>query len=343
MKYKKIVIGGLSIILILIFAAFIYIKPIFSKSLNSKEGKTILLIPSQSTFEDVLQIMVDSNLLIDKNTFIKVAKIFGYSKGNVKPGRYLLSENLSYKDLVIKLRSGNQDPHQMVVNNVRTMADLAGKLSSYIEADSITLLKTFTDSEIVRNYGYEIDNFMAMFIPNSYEVFWTTSPEKLLQRMKKEHDIFWNQDRLNKIKERDLTPVTAYILASIVEKESNYKPERPAIAGVYLNRLEQGMKLQADPTVVFATGQFDLRRVLYSHLEFDSPYNTYRYHGLPPGPIYMPSISSLEAVINSEKHEYIFFCAKADNSGIHAFAKNLTEHNKNAAAFSVWLNSNNIK
>lgn len=343
MKYKKIVIGGLSIILILIFAAFLYVKPIFSKSLNPKQGKTILLIPSQSTFEDVLQIMVDSNLLIDKNTFIKVSRIFGYSNGNVKPGRYLLSENLSYKDLVMKLRSGNQDPHQMVVNNVRTMADLAGKLSTYVEADSITLLKTFTDSEIVRNYGYEIDNFMAMFIPNSYEVFWTTSPEKLLQRMKKEHDVFWNQERLNKIKERNLTPVTAYTLASIVEKESNYKPERPMIAGVYLNRLEQGMKLQADPTVVFATGQFDLRRVLYSHLVYDSPYNTYVYHGLPPGPIYMPSISSLEAVINSEKHDYIFFCAKADNSGMHAFAKNLTDHNKNAAAFSAWLNSNNIK
>ena len=161
--------------------------------------------------------------------------------------------------------------------------------------------------------------------------------------MKKEYQDFWTDDKLSKIKENNLDQTQAYVVASIVEKESNYDPERPTIAGVYLNRLRAGEKLQADPTVVFATGDFTIQRVLYSHLEMDSPYNTYKYAGLPPGPICMPSIASLNAVINAEKHDYMFFCAKADNSGIHAFAKNYEDHQKNATAFANWLNSLNIK
>jgi UPF0755 protein len=182
-----------------------------------------------------------------------------------------------------------------------------------------------------------------MFIPNTYEMFWTTTPEKFVARMKKEYDGFWDDERLKKLKKNNLDKTQAYIVASIVEKESNYDPERPTIAGVYLNRLKAGEKLQADPTVVFATGEFTLQRVLFSHLKIDSPYNTYMYSGLPPGPICMPSVSSLNAVINAEDHEYMFFCAKPDNSGIHAFAKDYDEHQKNASAFSAWLNSLNIK
>ena len=174
-------------------------------------------------------------------------------------------------------------------------------------------------------------------------MFWTTTPEKFVARMKKEHDTFWTEERENKIKQHNLDKKQAYIVASIVEKESNYDPERPTIAGVYLNRLKAGEKLQADPTVVFAIGDFSIQRVLYSHLETDSPYNTYKYTGLPPGPICMPSIASLEAVINADKHEYMFFCAKADNSGIHVFAKDYSSHLKNAEAFANWLNSLNIK
>lgn len=174
-------------------------------------------------------------------------------------------------------------------------------------------------------------------------MFWTTSPEAFVKRMKKEYDNYWTVDRKNKIEVNNITPTEAYIIASIVEKESNYNPERPIIAGVYLNRYQAGERLQADPTVVFAIGDFSIQRVLYSHLKTESPYNTYLNSGLPPGPICMPSMASLEAVINAEKHNYKFFCARPDNSGIHVFAETYQEHLKNAGNFSKWLNSLNIK
>nr|HRO74132.1 endolytic transglycosylase MltG [Saprospiraceae bacterium] len=209
--------------------------------------------------------------------------------------------------------------------------------------DSITFLNYLKDPEVAASLGYNQDNFLTMFIPNTYEMFWTSTPESFVKRMKKEYDNFWTQDRINKLTANNLTPTEAYIIASIVEKESNYTPEKPVIAGVYLNRLHAGERLQADPTVVFAMGDFSIQRVLYTHLKTDSPYNTYLNTGLPPGPICMPSMASLEAVINVDKHKYMFFCARPDNSGIHVFAETYQEHLKNADNFSKWLNSLNIK
>jgi UPF0755 protein len=245
--------------------------------------------------------------------------------------------------LITKLRSGNQDAQNVVINNIRTIHDLAGKASRYFETDSLTFLSYLTDANVFGKYGFTLDNFLTMFIPNTYEMFWTTTPEKFCNRMKSEYDAFWTNEKLDLIKANNLDRTQAFIVASIVEKESNYDPERPTIAGVYLNRLNAGEKLQADPTVVFATGDFTIQRVLYSHLSIDSPYNTYKYAGLPPGPICMPSIASLNAVIRAEKHDYMFFCAKADNSGVHVFAKDYAQHQKNAAAFAAWLNSLNIQ
>lgn len=341
---KKIAFLAAGLFLAGILTAFFLVKPFFSSVIHApKNAPYTLFVPTGSGFDDVVAMLERDSVLQHKDDFKRVSSFMGYTKDEVPAGKYMLHQEMSAREVVGKLRSGNQDAVNVVINNVRTIQDLAGKLSQYLEADSLSILQFLTDSSIHDQYKLNTETIMTLFIPNTYQVFWNTKPEKLLERMKKEHDKFWTQERLDKIKRHGLSPVEAYTLASIVEKESNYAPERPAIAGVYLNRLKQGMKLQADPTVVFATGLFDLKRVLYSHLETDSPYNTYKYHGIPPGPIYMPSISSLEAVINAEDHDYIFFCAKADNSGQHVFASTLEEHDKNARLFSEWLNKIGIK
>ncbi len=299
-------------------------------------------IHSNANFEDVLKIMQDSNILKNVGTFKTVASFLKY-QDLVKPGKYILKPGMDNHEIISKLRSGNQDPQKVTINNIRMISDLAGKAARYFESDSLTILDYLKSPETVQQYGFNQDNFLTMFIPNTYEMFWTTTPEAFVKRMKKEYDEFWTDDRKNKIAANNLTPSEAYIVASIVEKESNYNPERPTIAGVYLNRYHAGERLQADPTVVYAVGDFSIQRVLYSHLKTDSPYNTYLNAGLPPGPICMPSMASLEAVINAEKHKYKFFCAKPDNSGIHVFAETYEEHLKNADNFSKWLNSLNIK
>lgn len=340
---NKIIYGAILLVAGIVFSFFM-VKPFFSPLVNSpKNAPYVLFIPSGSGFDEVVTILKNDSVLINIDHFESVASYMGYNKDEIPSGRYLLHKEMSAREVVGKLRSGNQDAVNVVINNVRTISDLAGKLSQYLESDSMSILRYLSDSSILNQYNLTVETALTLFIPNTYQVFWNTKPEKLLERMKKEHDKFWTQERLDKLKKHGLSPVEAYTLASIVEKESNYAPERPAIAGVYLNRIKQGMKLQADPTVVFATGLFDLKRVLYMHLETDSPYNTYKYHGIPPGPIYMPSISSLEAVIDAEDHDYIFFCAKADNSGKHVFASTLEEHDKNARLFSEWLNKIGIK
>jgi UPF0755 protein len=341
---KIAIFSAIAILCIAGITGIVYVKPIFEPAVKESLDSTyVLYVASGSGFEDVYQTLQNDGILKNPESFKKVARLMGYIKEEVPAGRFEINSNLNTKNLVSKLRSGNQDAVNVVVNNVRTIADLCGKLDTYFEIDSQTIYEYVTSPDVLKEYQLTSENIMTLFIPNTYQMFWTTKPEKLLQRMKREHDIFWTQEKLNKIKALGLSPVQAYTLASIVEKESNYGPERPAIAGVYLNRIKTGMKLQADPTVVFATGEYDLKRVLYSHLTFDSPFNTYMYEGIPPGPIYMPSISSLNAVISPEKHDYIFFCAKPDDTGQHVFASTLDEHDQNAKKFSAWLNSRGIK
>lgn len=338
-KYLKI---GLALMIILgLSAIFLFNHYLKSDNINSNEPK-IIFIHSDADFDDVLHIMKDSNVLKNINTFEVVAKYLKY-KDLVKPGKYILKPGMDNHEIIAKLRSGNQDSQKVTINNIRMINDLAGKASRYFEADSISFLNYLKNPETAEAYGFNQDNFLTMFIPNTYELFWTSTPEAFVKRMKKEYDKFWNASRMSKIEENNLSPTEAYIVASIVEKESNYAPEKPTIAGVYLNRLKDGEGLQADPTVVYAMGDFTIQRVLFSHLKTDSPYNTYMYSGLPPGPICMPSMSSLEAVIKAEKHNYKFFCARPDNSGIHVFAETYKEHLVNAKNFSKWLNSMNIK
>jgi UPF0755 protein len=241
------------------------------------------------------------------------------------------------------LRSGNQDPLDLTFNNVRTIQELAGLLSKNLEADSLTLLTAFLDKNTLASHGLTEETALTNYIPNTYDIFWNIKPEKFINRMHDESEKFWTADRLSKAKSWDLTKEQVYTLASIVEKESNNKKERPIVAGVYLNRLKIGDKLRADPTVVYATGDFELRRVLFEHLNNPSPYNTYMHAGLPPGPIYMPSTNSIDAVLNAEKHEYLFFCAKPGYNSEHAFAKSAEQHAVNATVYHKWLSQEGIK
>jgi UPF0755 protein len=241
------------------------------------------------------------------------------------------------------LRAGKQDPVKLVFNNIRTKQELAGNISAQIEADSVSILTKLDDNNYLKQFGFTSQNVMSMFIPNTYEVYWNITAEKFMERMFKENKAFWNEKRIQKLKEIRLTQLEAYTLASIVEKETNQNDEKPDVAGVYINRLRDGWLLQADPTLVFALGDFSIKRVLNVYKTINSPYNTYMYLGLPPGPICLPSISSIDAVLNFRQHKYMYFCAREDFSGYHNFAVTLDQHLLNAAKYQQALDKQGIK
>ena len=240
---------------------------------------------------------------------------------------------MSNRQLCNMLNGGLQTPVKVTFNNIRDVAMLAGRIGEQIEADSIEIMNYLNDVANLADLGFTRQTIPAMFLPNTYEFYWNTNAAQFTEKMKKEYDKYWNEERLAQAKEVGLTPIQVSILASIVDKETNKTDEMAKIAGVYLNRLRNGWLLQADPTLVFAVGDFGLKRVLNIHKEVESPYNTYKYHGLPPGPICIPSLAAINSVLNAEKHNYYYFCAKDDFSGYHVFAKTLTEHNRNAEKY----------
>ncbi len=329
------VVGGIS--------AFILYGWVAKPNVTVSEP-TIIHIGSNEGFENLVTTLTEKRLLKHPKSFRRIAKWMQYQDPNIKGGRYTIDPGMSNRALITRLRAGQQTPVHLTINNARTVAELAGKFANKLEADSTTFLAVFTDSSAVEQLGKTHENIMSLFIPNTYEFFWNSKPTSVLQRMLSEQDRFWKQEqREEKLVELGLTREQVYTLASIVEKETQSQDERPIVAGLYLNRIAQGIPLQADPTVVFATGQFDLRRVLNKHLEIDSPYNTYKYPGLPPGPIYMPSINSIDAVLNAQKHDYLYMCAKPGFSGRHVFASSLAGHSINANRYRRWLNQNGIK
>ncbi len=257
---------------------------------------------------------------------------------SVRTGRYELKNGMSNTQLLRALMRGYQTPVRITFNNIRTNGDLAKRLSAQLMIDSIEVVSALNDSEIMANFDFTRENALSLFIPNTYEVYWNTSVEDLFAYMHKEYQKFWNEERLHKAAGLGLTPSEVSILASIVDEETNYAPEKPVVAGLYLNRLKRGMPLQADPTIKFAWQNFALKRILLKHLEIDSPYNTYKYGGLPPGLIRMPSAQGIDAVLNYEHHNYLYMCAKEDFSGAHRFAVTLAEHNRNAARYQRALN-----
>lgn len=301
----------------------------------------IIILPEGSTFDQVIDTLQANDVLINYKAFRWVSKKKEYP-GNIKPGRYLLSEGMNTNEIVNRLRAGIQEPLNVTFNNVRFKEELAGKISRYIEADSLSVLSLFSNTEKIGELGFTPETFNAMFIPNTYEFYWTTTAEEFADRMKDEYDKFWNDERSEKAEKLGLTPVEVSTLASIVREETNKSDELARVAGLYLNRLVRGIPLQADPTVKFAAGNPAINRVLNSHLEIDSPYNTYMYAGLPPGPINFPDIEAIEAVLNFEDHNYIYMCAREDFSGYHNFALTLAEHNRNAAKYRAALDSEKI-
>ncbi len=291
----------------------------------------VLYIYPGGTYRDLLDSI--GTKLKDTASFAKIARKEGLDT-SCQPGRYRLEAGMNNKELVRMLRNGWQTPMRLTLSgNIRTLERLAGILGKKLAADSLDFLAHFNDSLTWREYGLDRQTFLSLFIPNTYEVYWTITPAQFTQRMKKENDRFWTEERTAKAQALGLTREEVSTLASIVCEESNYKPERPDIAGVYINRLKKGMKLDADPTIKFALGDPSIRRILFKHLEVESPYNTYKYPGLPPGPITIPDINSLDAVLNYREHNYLYFCASEKLDGTHKFATNLTDHNKNAKAY----------
>ncbi len=342
---KKII--SLILLLVLVIGGIIgygYYKDIMNPNTGFDEDSVQIKIPTGTSYEQLIDILNQKRIVADIDGFGKAAELMKYDKATVKSGLYTIKSGWSSRKIIQALRLGKQTPVKLSFNNVRTIESLAGKISKYIESDSLSLLKYIGNKETMEKYQLDKDNILSLFIPNTYEVYWNITPEKLLKKMDAERTKFWNKNnRLAKADKLGFTKEQVYTLASIVEKETQANSEKSRIAGVYINRIKRGIPLQADPTVVFALKKFDLKRVLLKHLEVDSPYNTYKHAGLPPGPIYMPSISSINAVLSPEKHKYIYFCAKPDGSGQHAFAKTLTEHNRNAKTYQRWLSKNRIR
>lgn len=306
------------------------------------EGKASVYVPTGAGYEDLKAILYGNGIVVNRKTFEWLAGKKNL-ENHVYPGRYVVSPGMNNNDLINLFRSGNQTPVRLTFNNIRTTTELAQVIATQLEVDSAEMLNQLTDSTMTRKYGFQPQTIISMFIPNTYEVYWNISGNDLMARMYTEYNNFWNANRLEKAQNIGFTPVEISTLASIIDKETSKNDEKPAIAGVYLNRLKYGWRLQADPTIIYAWGDFSIRRVLNLHKQIDSPYNTYRYYGLPPGPICMPSISSIDAVLNREEHSYMYFCAKDDFSGYHVFASTNAEHSLNADRYRRALDELNIR
>lgn len=345
---KKKRVFTLVIIIILLISAVggilgnKYYGYIYRANVKVEVKPAYIHIPNGSNYDDVVRILDDSGYIIDLETFKMVAERKNYP-AKVHAGRYEIGNGMSNNDLVNLLRSGKQAPVMLTFISVRGLNVLSGKIATFIEADSVQVADLLNNPSTAEKYGFNQQTFLSMFIPNSYQFYWNTSAEKFVERMAEEYKKFWDEDRRQKAADLGLSQSEVTTLASIVEAETQKNDEKARVAGVYINRLNIGMLLQADPTVVFASGDFTLQRVLNRHLEINSPYNTYMYSGLPPGPINIPSISSIDAVLNYEKHNYKFFCAKDDFSGYHAFAITNAQHEVNARKYHQALRKAGIR
>ena len=343
-KNTGIIIACIALILMIAggVAGYCFYGYIYNANLSVvNEDEPFLYIPANSDFDEVCALLEDAGLH-DLPSFRRVAVRMNYPN-KVKPGRYRLTDGMSNIELVRMLRSGRQIPVKVIFNNIRFATQLAGAVAPAIEADSVGIMALLSDSAfLAEHYQLSPRTVFSLFIPNTYEFFWNTSARGFMDRMAKEYERFWTESRRQKAREANMTPLQVSILASIIEEETQKDDEKPTMAGVYINRLNMGMRLQADPTLKFALGDFTIRRLLDRHKEIDSPYNTYKNAGLPPGPICIPSIASIDAVLNYAKHDYLFFCAKDDFSGYHNFAKTLQQHNRNAQAYQRALNQQRI-
>ncbi len=306
-------------------------------------GEKEFFIPTGSDYKVVGDLLVTQGLIGNLEGFHWVARQMNYPN-TVRAGRFMLRNGMNGRELVTLLRSGKQSPVKYTFVKFRTVEQLAETTASKLEMDKASLLSLLTNKDFLYRFnGLTPETVLAVFIPNTYEFYWNVTPEDFFTRIFDYYKVFWNDERNTRREKLKLSRLEVMSLAAIVEEETNKNDEKPRVAGVYLNRIRKGWPLEADPTVKYAVGDFTLRRILYEHLQIDSPYNTYLYAGIPPGPICTPSIPSIEAVLNGEKHDYMFFCAKADGSGYHHFSRTLSEHNAYAQEYHRMLNRQNIR
>lgn len=303
--------------------------------------ETILLIPTGSDYEDVLALIKSKKLVKNMASFNWAVEKKNY-RNLVKAGRYRVRNRMSNNDFIDMLRAGKQEPVKLTFNNIRTLEQFSDRIAEQLEMKSEDLQTLLLSDSVQTHYGFNKETIKCMFLPDTYEIYWDISPSNFIERMYNEYNKFWKGRRERKADEIGLTREEVITLASIVNEETQMDEEKPRIAGVYMNRLKKGIRLHADPTVIYAVGDFTIQRVLRKHYRINSPYNTYRIDGLPPGPINIPEKSSINAVLNYEKHKYLYFCARPDFSGYHNFARTLSEHNKNAAAYRRELNKRKI-
>ncbi len=311
-----------------------------SNVLIDQESQVITIEKGES-FDELRARLYDDRVIQDALSFSFVAKVLGYQEA-VKPGVYLFEKGMSNLAIVRRLRSGDQVPVRVTFNNVRLKEELAEKITANTSIDPKDFLKLLNDKVFLEKYNLNTDISMTVFLPDTYEVYWTITAEELFDKMYKESQKYWTADRKKQAEDIGLTPTEVSILASIVQAETIMSDERPKVAGLYINRLNDNMFLQADPTVKYALGDFAIQRILIKDTRVDSPYNTYRNRGLPPGPIGLPSLASIQSVLKYKKHNYLYMCAKEDFSGYHAFAEDLTAHNRNAAKLHRALNQRKI-
>jgi len=341
--FQKILFVGLSIgIVISIIVGYLFYAAILQSNVRTPKRQDFsIFIPTNASFNDVEKELFDHGLILNKSSFIWLANQKKYPQ-KIKSGRYIIQNGMSNDALINLLRSGDQTPIDLTFNNLRDIFQLAGRISKQIEADSNSIAALLTDNRYITKLGFTKETIPAMFIPNTYQFYWTTDAEGFVSRMFQEYRAFWNTSRTKKANAIQLRFTEVATLASIIDRETSMTSEKPAIAGVYINRLQSKWLLQADPTLIFALNDYSIQRVLDAHKKIESRYNTYKYSGLPPGPICIPTISAIDAVLNYQKHSYFYFCAKDDFSGSHAFAKTYSEHLKNARKFQQALNKHKI-
>lgn len=309
----------------LISFAFYAFQILYNANVLVDKQATEVIIDQDDTYKEVQQKLGRTGIVNDLVSFSFIAKLMKY-QDNIKPGRYILQPNMTNVEAVRLLRSGQRTPVQITFNNVRLLSDLAPRITSNLAMTEREFNAALANFIANNKEGFTEGDVISMFIPNTYEVYYTTSPEELIDRMLSEYKKFWNEEREAKAKKIGLTNKEVSILASIIQGETNKSEERPIIAGLYLNRMDKNIALQSCPTLIFAIGDFTMTRVYNKHMEIDSPFNTYKNLGLPPGPINMPEISSIDAVLNYKEHDYLYMCAKDDFSGYHHFSENYNEH-----------------
>ncbi|HLG34159.1 MAG TPA: endolytic transglycosylase MltG [Bacteroidia bacterium] len=340
-RILKIFLIALALLLVsaALFSYYVLLTPNISLL---KREQPFVFVATGSVYDEVLASLDTSVAMKSKFTFGLTAGLLNYPE-RVRAGRYKIYSGISNLALLKLLRSGKQTPVNLVFNSTRTKEQFAERISEQLEAKYDTMLQLLNDKEFLSSYGLNPHTALTLFIPNTYEFFWNTSSKGFFYRMKKEHDTFWNEERKQKAAALGLSEKEVTVVASIVEQETQGNDEKPILAGVYLNRLRKNMKLDADPTLIFALGDYTIKRVLNEHKKIDSPYNTYKNNGLPPGPICIPSIASIDAVLNRVPHNYLYFCAKDDFSGYHVFASTYAQHQINARRFHSALNRRGIK